>query len=370
MDILRANAEAEFLRIDTNPDKAKKFAQEACQQLTIITAHSSASADDITPKNTTTTENELRAKIAQGRLSDVARPEGEIPGQPAPYLELFFLPPPEKLSENFPRPRGFSITKDCFHSLFKYLGIDYALLSYLTSSRSGWYCVRGHDGRHSFLYKDYMYTLTWTFNTLTKETRGMLAARSDFKEYSKLRGDDGAPKLPTLPKALLSQPLALAFIALTDCVAYLEQIIENDGYRLGEIEGRTGYGLWVKSKDRTRKEQVKESANINLTELEEALRNIAKLIGQFLTLFKSVEISQSMAKTIEQAIKHPGRWGAPPRPETDEEPSPWEEAVHLLKARIRSVDQSGQATIRRAKAMSNVVSHQPLGCDGRKHDRI
>lgn len=358
MDILRANAKAEFDCFDTNGDE-KKFAQEARQSLTIITGYSSAAAEDVKLEYSTAKENELTERIDQ--LSDWIRPVGDTPEQSTPCFELVYLPPPEKKpSDNFPKPKGFSITKDCFHTLFKYLGIDYALLSYLTSSRSGWYCVRGQDDRHSFLYKDYMYTLAWTFHAVNKETRGMLAARSDFKDYSKLYVDGGL-KLPTLSKALLDQPLALAFVALTDCVTYLEKIIETDGYKLGKIEGRTGYGLWVKPGEKNGKETGKASADINLTELEEALRNIARLIGQFLTLFKSVEISQSMTKTIEQAIEHPDRWGAPRKPEDNDKPLPWEEAVTLLKARIHSVDQSGKATIRRAKAMSNVVSnHLPV----------
>lgn len=361
MDILRDNATREFLGVDTAEGKARKFAQEACQNLTVVAGYSSATDDHVALKYSKTNEKELTDNIARGRRLDGTRPVGETAGQPMPSLELVFLPPPDGLSDaKFAKPKGFSMTKQCFHRLLEYLDVDYALLSYLTSSRSGWYCVRGQGGRHSFLYKDYMYTLAWTFHPQTRETRGTLAARSDFQEYSKLQKNNTL-QLPTLPKDLLDQPLALAFIALTDCVAYLEQIIEKDGYTLGEIEGRTGYGLWVKAGNKTGKEAGKESAGINLTELEEALRKIAKLIGKFLTLFKSVEVSQSMTKTIEQAIKHPGRWGAPLRLGVVEEPSPWEEAVYLLKARIHSVDQSGQATIRRAKAMSNVVSRHPLG---------
>lgn len=364
MDILQDNAEKEFALIDTNQDdKATKFAQEACQRLTIITTRSIAGADNVEVKQSITNENGLIEKITRRRLFDVTRPVDETPEQSAPYLELVFLPPPKKMSKNFPEPKGFSITKECFEQLFGYLRIDYALLTYLTSSRSGWYCVRGQDGRHSFLYKDYMYTLAWTFDTRTRETKGMLAARSKFETHSRLRRHDGNLQLPGLSKALLDQPLALAFIALTDCINYMEQIIEKDGYKLGDIEGRTGYGLWVKS-TKPGEKSGKESAGINLKELEEALRNIAELIGKFLTLLKSVEIALSMTKSIQQAIQHPKRWGAPPgtgdtKPEDHaqlEEPSLWEEAVHLLQARIHSVDQSAQATVRRAKAMSSVVS--------------
>jgi hypothetical protein len=290
MDILRLRANAAFSLIDSDDTrKATKFSQIAGQHLSITTAYITADAK-VVQASDHVNENDLMGRIAAAERprSNFKRLICDLPERPIACLELIFLPCPEKPEGRFSKPKSFSITKGCFQQLFNYLRIDQVLLSYLTSFRSGWYYVLDQDGYSSFLYKDYMYTLAWTFHTETKETRGLLAARSDFQPYSMLHEGHGQFQLPGLSKSLLIHPYSLAFIAVIDYVEYMEQIIETDGYRIGEIEARTSYGMWVTT--HFGKESTKPTPLMTADEAEEALRRIGELTGRCLILFKTIEI--------------------------------------------------------------------------------
>ncbi|KAF3056518.1 hypothetical protein GL218_06493 [Daldinia childiae] len=234
--------------------------------------------------------------------------------------------------------------------VFDYLRLDSALLAYLISSRSGWYCVAS-DGRYNFMIKDYLYMLAWTFDPTTLETRAMLAARSDYKKRSSLKNKDGDFHLPGLRAAHLYHPLSLACLCLTDFVFYFDKLIVDEGYTIGYIEEDTGHGLWVKENTQTQ--------DFNLEKLMAASRNIAKIIGLFANLFKSVEVTHTLIESLQDEKTWKEWYGR-----DDEESlknfeycvTSFNSAVGLLKLRIKTIKQSGRVFDERAKAQSNVIA--------------
>ncbi|KAI0849123.1 hypothetical protein F5Y00DRAFT_269750 [Daldinia vernicosa] len=269
--------------------------------------------------------------------------------------QLFPQSNPSKPSLNivfFPEAKWRAIARDGVRrvEVFDYLRLDSALLAYLISSRAGWYCVPS-DGRYNFMIKDYPYMLAWTFDPTTLETRAMLAARSDYKKRSSLKNRDGDFHLPGLRAAHLYHPLSLACLCLTDFVFYFDKLIVEEGYTIGYIEEDTGHGLWVK--DRT------QTQDFNLEKLMDASRNIAKIIGLFANLFKSVEVTQTLIESLQDKETWREWYGR------DDEESlrhfeycvkSFNSAVGLLKSRIKTIKQSGRGFDERAKAQSNVIA--------------
>ncbi|KAK7946150.1 uncharacterized protein PG986_010471 [Apiospora aurea] len=299
-------------------------------------------------------------------------------------FELIFLPVTTK-------GKGFGLSKHNFRQLFKDLGVDYSILGFLVSSRSGWYCVHNGDGCYSFLYKDYLYSLAWSFNAKTMETRAMICERSAYRKHSSLKkSQSGGGKIFDLPglKAMhLYYPLTLAFFGLVDARCYLDGLIVTDGYSLGEVEKLTNHGAWAamqkhleklakqkaaekkktarKDEHRTEEQDNPQESNPpSVNALSTALRKIAEVIGVFSNFFKSVDVAISMAKTLEQssfwrewlekAIDQERKDEILARFDIVAESMP--DAVHLLCDRIHTVDQTARATQKRAKAQAGVVS--------------
>ncbi|KAI8959029.1 hypothetical protein F5Y11DRAFT_16733 [Daldinia sp. FL1419] len=262
---------------------------------------------------------------------------------PRPSLNIIF----------FPDTKWKDATKDKPNQrdqICNYIGLDDALLAYLMSSRSGWYHVAS-DKRYNFMIKDYLYMLAWTFNPTTLETRAILAARSDYRELSSLKTKDGNFHLPGLRVAHLYHPLSLACLSLIDFVFYFDKLIVVEGYTIGDIEKDTGHGLWVKERAQTK--------IFDLEKLMMASRNIAKIIGLFANLFKSVEIANTLIESLQEKETWE-RW-------SDSDDKEWSKnfdyctksfgsAVGLLKLRIKTIKQSGSVMDKRAKAQSNVIS--------------
>ncbi|KAK8877072.1 hypothetical protein PGQ11_002018 [Apiospora arundinis] len=304
-------------------------------------------------------------------------------------LELIFLPIP--LSG-----KGFGLSRHHFKRLYRDLGLDDSLLGFLISSRSGWYCVDNGNGCHSFLYKDYLYSLAWSFNAKTMETRAMICERSAYGKHSSLKKERNNSKifdLPGIKAPHLYHPLTLALFGLIDARTYLDGIIVTDGYRLGEVEKLTNHGAWAamqknleelakkkalekrktdnSSDEKTKPEEQDESQESNppnVNALSSALRKIAEVIGVFSNFFKSVDVATSMAKTLEDSPRWEAWLEKWLKKTVDEERKKdvllqfetvarsMPDAVRLLCDRIHTVDQTAKATQKRAKAQANVVS--------------
>ncbi|KAI1469829.1 uncharacterized protein F4812DRAFT_304505 [Daldinia caldariorum] len=281
--------------------------------------------------------------IHEAALFDKIRNDQLFPQStpPTPSLSLIF----------FPDFKWKPISKDPIQrdQLCNYLRLDDALLAYIVSSRSGWYHVAS-DNQYNFMIKDYLYMLAWTFDPVTLETRAMLAARSDYKKRSSLKNRHGEFYLPGLRVAHLYHPLSLACLCLTDFVFYFDKLIVDEGYTIGDIEEDTGHGLWVKGKPQK---------GFDLEKLMTASRNIAKIIGLFANLFKSVEITQTIIESLQDKKTWEewyGRDDAESLKNFDHCTTSFSSAVGLLKLRIKTIKQSGRVMDERAKAQSNVIA--------------
>lgn len=270
------------------------------------------------------------------------------PSPSKPSLKMIFFPTKQWKSisdDKVPRTEVFSV--------FDYLRLDDALFAYLLSSRSGWYCVANGE-RYSFMYKDYLYMLAWSFELKTLETRAVLAARSEYEKRSSLKFSDGKFHLPWLRPQHLYHPLSLAFLCLTDVVFYFDKLIMDEGYTIGDIEKDTGHGLWVDKRNNIQA--------TNLPNLMDASRNIAKIIGVFANLFKSVDVTHTLIESLQD--KKTWRDWYKGYHKDDEEPmksfdqcvTSFSSAVGLLKSRMKTIKQSGRVIDERAKAQSNVIA--------------
>ncbi|KAK8023633.1 hypothetical protein PG993_011699 [Apiospora rasikravindrae] len=363
MDILREYSLFEYERAA----KSDRFTDEPCDQLYL---YSAVHTDDEEFKPTYVESNEHNLS----KLLKETRNARKALGTPLASLELVFLPVNKK------RKKGFGLKKDEFKRLFEDLGLDKSLLGFLVSSRSGWYHVDNGNRCYSFLYKDYMYSMAWSFNAETMETRALVSERSDWKKHSWLKKpkqiqtspekEDFDFYLPGLKPFNLYHPLTLAFFGLVDATCYLDGVIITDGYSLGNIELMTKHGA--------RRIQKEVAA------LSKASRRIAEVIGVFSTLSKSVDVAQSMADTmentdawrewLEKAVKEAGDaskhrdYGTSVVSNAEEErqehilrqftsmAESMRGAVKLLRARIHTVNESALSTQKRAKAQANVVS--------------
>lgn len=235
--------------------------------------------------------------------------------------------------------------------VFNILKLDVALHAYLVSSRSGWHYVSSNE-QYSFMIKDYLYMLAWTFDRTTLATRAIFTARDDYEGQSSLKGQDGRFNLPGLRVMHLYHPLSLACICLADFAFYFDNLIVDEGYRIGDIERDTGHGLWVEEKT--------NAPAPELPKLMNASRDIAKIIVIFANLFKSVEV----ANTIVDSLQHDDsweKWYKKCRKDTkslmhfDQCNTSFRPAIELLRLRIKTIKQSGQVIDERAKAQSTVV---------------
>ncbi|KAI0014164.1 hypothetical protein F4779DRAFT_612973 [Xylariaceae sp. FL0662B] len=266
----------------------------------------------------------------------------ENAGDTYPSLNVVFFP--EKVWKDVQK-------KDMSVPIFDYLCLDHAIHSYLISSRSGWYSVENEDGFYSFMIKDYMYMLAWSFNPRTMVTRAMLAERSDYKIRSCLKTPAGVFDLPGLRREHLYHPLSLACIGLADYVFYFDLLIVDESINIGTIENSTGHGLWVKKQENKLPQE--------LPHLLEASRNIARIIGILANLFKSVEVAQSIAISLEETHTWKGlleKHSRDPAGIHNKCASSFRPAAKLLQRRIRTIKQSGRVLDERAKAQLSVVS--------------
>ncbi|ORY66138.1 uncharacterized protein BCR38DRAFT_429338 [Pseudomassariella vexata] len=248
-----------------------------------------------------------------------------------------------------------------FLDIFDSLRLDSALIAYVKSSRAGWYALRQmENGLYSFLLKDYMYMLAWTFDPDRMETRAIVCERSEYISRSILKGAGGQFDLPGLCTLHLYHPLALACIVLVDFVSYFDKLLVQEGYQVGGIEDITRHGFW--GVDDGQEHEVPEA------ELIKASRKIARLIGLFANMFKSLEIAHAIAATLKEQDK----WRDPLHVSTkvqsakvhSAEVQDWREkcaislteATSILHGRIRAMKQSCQVFDARAKALSSVIS--------------
>ncbi|KAK8103145.1 hypothetical protein PG984_016291 [Apiospora sp. TS-2023a] len=260
MEILREYATIEFDREDP-----KRFPKEyqSCQELYFYSAVEVPNQPVLKPTYTRLDEEGLFDRLEENGTTRTWL------GPPhTASLHLVFLPVDAKGG-------GFCLSKSRLRTLCKHLNLDDTLLGFLVSSRSGWYHVDSGNGCHSFFYKDYLYSMAWSFNAKTIETRAVIIERSEWKEKSFLRkerqekwtqgkgnqerrhqeeGNQGKenknvpPKpqdfcLPGLEPQHLYHPLTLAFFGLVDATCYLDRVIVTDGYSLGDIEKLTKHGV-------------------------------------------------------------------------------------------------------------------------------
>ncbi|KAI0376606.1 hypothetical protein F5Y04DRAFT_265921 [Hypomontagnella monticulosa] len=265
-----------------------------------------------------------------------------------PSLNMIFFP-----KEEWKRISNNKVSRAKVFNVFDYLRLDDALFAYLLSSRSGWYYVVSGE-RYSFMFKDYLYMLAWTFDPTTLETRAMLAARSDYEGRSNLKDNDGNFDLPGLRPIHLYHPLSLACFCLTDFVFYFDNLIVAEGYTIGNIENDTGHGLWVEEKTNTQA--------IELPNLMNASRDIARIIGIFANLFKGVEVSHTLVESL-QDMETWREWYRSYHGDEEESMKMFDQcvtsfssAIGLLKLRIKTIKQSGRVFDERAKAQSNVIA--------------
>lgn len=268
MEILREYAAIEYDREDL-----KRFAKKPCEELYLYSAFDVPGHFEETKTYKRFDEDGLFKQL----------PENGTPRTPlGPHtasLQLVFLPVDAKGS-------GFCLSKPSLGKLCKRLNLDDTLLGFLVSSRSGWYHIDSGDGCHSFLYKDYLYSMAWSFNAKTMETKALVSERSEWRDKSFLRKEAGAegsqdtgnwhegsqeketqkvpPRnqkfyLPGLEPQHLYHPLTLAFFGLVDATCYLDRVIVTDGYSLGDIEKITKHGAWVKREEKLKAQKVSEN---------------------------------------------------------------------------------------------------------------
>ena len=387
MDILREYAEHEYDEAD-----ADKFTEQDSPLKVLIYTAVDAEGQKFEPECDRSNDKWLFDTLESKRERRRATQKAS--------LELVFLP-------LAPSGKGFGLGRLKFKQLFRDLGLDDSLLGFLISSRSGWYCVDNGNGRHSFLYKDYLYSLAWSFNAKTMETRAMICCRSAYQKHSTLkkkRGDKTIFDLPGIKAKHLYHPLTLAFFGLVDARAYLDGLIVTDGYRLGEVEKLTNHGAWAtmqkhleqlaaekkeaaeedkkgnkteeRKRDDNKPEGQDESQELdppNVNDLSSALRKIAEVIGVFSNFFKSVDIATSMADTLKDTPSWKKWLGEAVDDEVrkteilslfDSVAESMPNAVALLCDRIHTVDQTARATQKRAKAQANVVCLRLLSIHG------
>ncbi|KAH8674228.1 hypothetical protein BX600DRAFT_227290 [Xylariales sp. PMI_506] len=254
-------------------------------------------------------------------------------------------------------------------SIFNFLKIDPVMTYYLMSHRSGWYFVKNPDGGYSFMIKDYLYMLAWSFHPETLETRALLAERSEYCSHSSLRTRDRKFGIPGLRKAHLYHPLFLAYVGLVDFVFYFDFVIIDGSVNIGDVEKSTGHGFWVKVQERqSTRVESKPDTEIETNLLVKAQRDIVAITGVFANLWKSVSIAKTVAETLDN-LETWERTFLDLNPHADcrnyhqECAKSIRSAVGLLKLRIKTIEQSGKAIDDRAAAQSNIVSALLLRVD-------
>lgn len=337
MEILQKYAEIEYKR-----EKDSRFADKPCQELYLYSAVDVPGQPFEDP-----TYTRLDEKGLFGRLEESGTRRSRL-GPHLASLQLVFLPVDAK-------GRGFCLSKARLRELCGHLKLDDTLLGFLVSSRSGWYHIDSGNGCHSFLYKDYLYSMAWSFDAKTMETRALVSERSEWRDKSFLRKevqekgnqdtvDQNVPHkkqkfyLPGLQRQHLYHPLTLAFFGLVDATCYLDRVIVTDGYSLGDIEKITKHGAWVKREEKLKAQKGPENGQASrpengaqqqpechrphvsekqiqghkagqleeaekskkkVEEFSEASKKIANVIGVFSILFKSVGVAKSMTETLE-----------------------------------------------------------------------
>ncbi|KAK7973376.1 hypothetical protein PG988_007510 [Apiospora saccharicola] len=269
MDILREYAAIEYAR-----EKDSRFAKEPCQELYLYSAVDVPGQPWQEPTYEGLDEEGLFRQLTENGTTQTSS------GPHAASLQLVFLPVDAK-------GRGFCLSKPSLNKLCDRLNLDKTLLGFLVSSRSGWYHIDSGNGCHSFLYKDYLYSMAWSFNAKTMETRALVSERSEWRDKSFLRKErpekgnqdkrnqqernrqegnqekGNKPKqdfcLPGLQRQHLYHPLTLAFFGLVDATCYLDRVIVTDGYSLGDIEKITKHGAWVKREEKLKAQKVSEN---------------------------------------------------------------------------------------------------------------
>ncbi|KAK8070484.1 hypothetical protein PG997_010687 [Apiospora hydei] len=381
MDILRNYSSFEYERAS----KSDRFTDEPCDQLYLYSA-AHTDGEVFEPTYVESNEHNLAKLLKETRKARKAL------GRPSASLELVFLPVNKK------KKKGFGLKKDEFKRLFEDLGLDESLLGFLVSSRSGWYHVDNGNRRYSFLYKDYMYSLAWSFNAETMETRALVSERSDWKKHSWLKKPkqnqpDEEKKdfdfyLPGLKPLHLYHPLTLAFFGLVDATCYLDGVIITDGYSLGDIELMTKHGAWARKKEELNLKAPKETENDkthrpkNADKRQEDCRRQDTLIeaskaGQQEEAEESKKevaalsrASRRIAEAVKEAVNasEHQEYGSAVVLNVEQErqehiirqftlmAESMRGAVKLLRARIHTVNESALSTQKRAKAQANVVS--------------
>ncbi|KAI1876926.1 uncharacterized protein JN550_000998 [Neoarthrinium moseri] len=331
---------------------------------------------------TTETTIELRTlfeKIETAQLFDT--------GTSRASLNLVYFPRDiwKLISED--RPRTTELTK--------YLRLDDSVLGYLISSRSGWYCVDNTNGLYTFMVKEYLYMLVWSFDTKTFETRGMVCERSEFESSSKLKDADGNFALPMLKEMHLYHPLSLACISIADLISHLDILLVKESHKIGDIEDATGHGFWIKKENAylsqkarlgnaygqpdarthaqllTRRERVTTRGELNvqaneslssekLAKLTDACQSIARSIGVFANVTKTIDMIEAMADSL-KSRNYWDQWFDEEAPEIcrdnyDACTKSFGRAVGLLEQRIRTIRHSGKSFDERARAQFSVIS--------------
>lgn len=141
---------------------------------------------------------DLVRKIKDKSLLKVGEP-------PKASLALLFFP-----TEYW---REICDTPSDVRAIFEYLNFDLMMLEYAMSNRSGWYYLETQEGRGTYMFKDSLYMLLWSWNAATLETRALIYERSDYKTRSCLKKIESGKELfhlPGLKPCHLYHPLSLA----------------------------------------------------------------------------------------------------------------------------------------------------------------
>jgi hypothetical protein len=347
MEVLREISSSCDLIEKREPPQDKEKGQPLKARIQVFGVTATDSEHLTTRSSPCLSREELNHGIDNGDLF-----KGDTPERKRASLDLIFLPKDDWKATNR--------DKTLATAMFRFLHIDPAMTYYLISHRSGWCHVANPDGGHSFMIKDYLYMLVWSFHPKTMETRALLAERSDYSTLSSLKTKDGEFRIPGLCKAHLFHPLSLACVGLIDAVFYFDFVIIDESINIGSIENATGQGFWVKVQERRGRKESKPDSQDQTNALVDAQRSIVTIIGVFANLWKSVGIAKSIAETLDNLDTWEAAFSTLNK-DVDclkyhrDCVASFKVAAGLLKLRIKTIEQSGRAIDDRAAAQSSIV---------------
>ncbi|KAK8115524.1 hypothetical protein PG984_012026 [Apiospora sp. TS-2023a] len=273
-------------------------------------------------------------------------------------LELIFAPMSPHL--------GINLTRDSFESLVEFIGLDPVLAAFLTSSRSCFHCIIGDNGCHSFLFKDYLYALAWTFDTRTLQTRALFTEGVEWRNSSTSFFRDGAFDIPGLSEHHLYHPLSLAMLVLIDMSRHFDDVILDDTNTLIGVRSKIDVSGDIAGEQRAqsifRRTKTLYSASIQAVRVTQIWVHVKK----------SLSIAQSVSELFDPRHEHhfaPLNDTAHPCAERVIEghrsiAASLRQAAHVIMSRIDTTSLSAQASLEQAKFYTEIVIPMAINRSG------